>query len=166
MVYADNAATTKLDKDALAAMLPWLQDEYGNASQPYSFARKPKKALTDAINYITDRGELFCFHVDRDQYQIPFQEIMYFESRLRKLMLHTTGETYSFYGKLNAIEKDLNPLLFVRAHASYLVNMEYIRSIRDTEILLQSGEHIPMSRKFRLLVRQKHLEYIKWRSLQ
>lgn len=44
----DNAATTKLDKDALAAMLPWLQDEYGNASQPYSFARKPKKALTDA----------------------------------------------------------------------------------------------------------------------
>ena len=36
------------DKDALAAMLPWLQDEYGNASQPYSFARKPKKALTDA----------------------------------------------------------------------------------------------------------------------
>ena len=52
MVYADNAATTKLDKDALAAMLPWLQDEYGNASQPYSFARKPKKALTDALSLI------------------------------------------------------------------------------------------------------------------
>lgn len=47
-VYADNAATTKLDEDALAAMLPWLQDEYGNVSQPYSFARKPKKALADA----------------------------------------------------------------------------------------------------------------------
>ncbi len=139
---------------------------------PYRFITKPiekevfQKALKDAINYMTDRGELFCFHIDRDQYQIPFQEIMYFESRLRKLMLHTAGETYSFYGKLNAIEKDLNPLLFVRSHASYLVNMEYIRSIRDTEILLQSGEHIPMSRKYRPLVRQKHLEYIKWRSLQ
>lgn len=48
MVYADNAATTKLDKDALEAMLPWLQEEYGNASQPYSFARKPKKALREA----------------------------------------------------------------------------------------------------------------------
>ena len=47
-IYADNAATTRLDEDALAAMLPWLQDEYGNASQPYSFARKPKKALADA----------------------------------------------------------------------------------------------------------------------
>lgn len=47
-IYADNAATTRLDQDALIAMLPWLQDEYGNASQPYSFARKPKKALEDA----------------------------------------------------------------------------------------------------------------------
>ena len=48
MIYADNAATTKLDKDALEAMLPWLQEEYGNASQPYTFARKPKKALANA----------------------------------------------------------------------------------------------------------------------
>ena len=43
MIYADNAATTKLDKDALEAMIPWLQDEYGNASQPYSFSRKKNK---------------------------------------------------------------------------------------------------------------------------
>ncbi|MBU3877362.1 cysteine desulfurase [Faecalicatena sp. AGMB00832] len=51
-IYADNAATTKLDNDALTAMLPWLQDEYGNASQPYAFARKPKKALAHARNII------------------------------------------------------------------------------------------------------------------
>lgn len=48
MIYADNAATTKLDKVALEAMLPWLSEEYGNSSQPYSFARKPKKALSEA----------------------------------------------------------------------------------------------------------------------
>ena len=47
-IYADNAATTKLDKTALEAMLPWLLEEYGNASQLYAFARKPKKALADA----------------------------------------------------------------------------------------------------------------------
>ena len=47
-IYADNAATTKIDKEAFEAMIPWLLDEYGNASQPYSFARKPKKALSEA----------------------------------------------------------------------------------------------------------------------
>ena len=35
-IYADNAATTKLDIDAFEAMKPFLLDEYGNASQPYS----------------------------------------------------------------------------------------------------------------------------------
>lgn len=28
-IYADNAATTKLNKEAFNAMIPWLTDEYG-----------------------------------------------------------------------------------------------------------------------------------------
>ena len=47
-IYADNAATTKLDPEAFETMKPWLLEEYGNASQLYSFARKPKKALAEA----------------------------------------------------------------------------------------------------------------------
>ena len=47
-IYADNAATTQLDPEAFEAMKPWLLEEYANASQPYSFARKPKKALAEA----------------------------------------------------------------------------------------------------------------------
>ena len=51
-IYADNAATTKLDNEAFEAMAPYLLNEYGNASQPYSFARKPKKALAEARQII------------------------------------------------------------------------------------------------------------------
>ncbi len=54
LIYADNAATTKLDMDAFEAMKPYLLEEYGNASQPYAFARKPKKALADARATITE----------------------------------------------------------------------------------------------------------------
>lgn len=54
MIYADNAATTKLDNEALEAMLPWLRDEYGNVSQPYAFARKPKKAIAEARGIIAE----------------------------------------------------------------------------------------------------------------
>lgn len=39
MIYADNAATTKLDPDALEAAIPFLTEEYGNASQSYFFAK-------------------------------------------------------------------------------------------------------------------------------
>ena len=53
-IYADNAATTKLDNEAFEAMTPYLLNEYGNASQPYSFAREPKKALAEARQIIAD----------------------------------------------------------------------------------------------------------------
>ena len=48
LIYADNAATTKLDPKAFEEMKPWLMDEYGNASQPYLFSRKPREALRQA----------------------------------------------------------------------------------------------------------------------
>ena len=53
-IYADNAATTKLSPTALEAMLPYLQADYGNASQPYSFSRSPKKAIKAAREIIAN----------------------------------------------------------------------------------------------------------------
>ena len=48
LIYADNAATTQLDAAAFEAMKPFFLNEYGNVSQLYSFARKPKKAVQEA----------------------------------------------------------------------------------------------------------------------
>lgn len=52
LIYADNAATTQMDVAAFEAMKPFLTEEYGNASQPYAFSRRPKKALQDAREII------------------------------------------------------------------------------------------------------------------
>jgi len=52
MVYADNAATTKLDIEAFEAMKPFLLDLYANPSQPYSFSKNVKRALKEARNTI------------------------------------------------------------------------------------------------------------------
>ena len=45
MIYADNAATTKLSEAALSAMLPYLREEYGNPSGLYAFAQRQKEVL-------------------------------------------------------------------------------------------------------------------------
>lgn len=52
MIYADNAATTKLDLEAFEAMKPFLLEDYSNPSQPYSFSRQTKKALQNAREVI------------------------------------------------------------------------------------------------------------------
>jgi len=48
MIYADNAATTKLSPKALEKMLPYLTEEYGNPSSLYRFAFAGKQALEQA----------------------------------------------------------------------------------------------------------------------
>lgn len=47
-VYADNAATTRVTKPVLDAMLPYFTEEYGNASSIYALGRNAKKALETA----------------------------------------------------------------------------------------------------------------------
>lgn len=64
MIYADHAATTALSPAAYDAMLPWLQDKYGNPSTLYSLARDPRKAIAYSRELIAaainaDPGEVF-----------------------------------------------------------------------------------------------------------
>lgn len=51
-IYADNAATTKLDKDAHKIMQQYLMQDYSNPAQPYSFSRNSKKELLNARKII------------------------------------------------------------------------------------------------------------------
>lgn len=48
LIYADNAATTKMSQAACEAMMRFQLTDFANASQPYSFARNTKKALKEA----------------------------------------------------------------------------------------------------------------------
>lgn len=54
LVYADNAATTRMSRRAIDAMTSFLSEEYANPSQPYSFARTSKKALLESRQVIAD----------------------------------------------------------------------------------------------------------------
>ena len=47
-VYADNAATTKMSKVAIDAMLPYFETVYGNPSSLHSLGQEAKEALEEA----------------------------------------------------------------------------------------------------------------------
>ena len=47
-IYADNAATTKPSRAAIEAMLPFLEEQYGNPSSLYSLGQQAKEALEQA----------------------------------------------------------------------------------------------------------------------
>lgn len=139
---------------------------------PFRFLIKPveeialRQVLSDAVRHLESRLQLFHFHIERCQYQIPMQEIVFLEACRRQVILNTMENTWQFYGKIGEIAERLDPLLFVRTHMSYIVNLEHIRSITDTGITLRFGKYILISKRWRETVRTKHLQYLKWSTGQ
>lgn len=60
-------------------------------------------------------------------------------------MIHTSRKTYETNMALNHIESTLNDNSFIRCYRSYLVNMNYIQDILDTEIHLTNDDCIPLT---------------------
>ncbi len=52
MIYADNAATTRISDSVFEKMLPFLCEQYGNASSQYSLGAKAKRAIEQARKQI------------------------------------------------------------------------------------------------------------------
>ena len=48
MIYMDNAATTKVTDSVLNAMLPYIRENYGNASAIYSLGQKSRAAIENS----------------------------------------------------------------------------------------------------------------------
>ena len=53
-IYADNAATTKMSRTAIEAMLPYLETDYGNPSSLHSVGQRAAEALAGARQTVAD----------------------------------------------------------------------------------------------------------------
>ena len=53
-IYFDNAATTEIDEEVLEAMMPYLREDFGNASSNHSFGKSAKVLLEDARDTISE----------------------------------------------------------------------------------------------------------------
>ena len=58
-VYVDNAATTAMSKTAVDAMLPYLQETFGNPSSLHTTGQIAKEALEKARKTVAD-----CINAD------------------------------------------------------------------------------------------------------
>ena len=62
------------------------------------------------------------------------------------------------YIKLDEVSEKLKTG-FIRCHKSYLVNLDYVKDVTDSDIVLKSGELIPISRSCKDAVKNDYFEY-------
>jgi two-component system LytT family response regulator len=85
---------------------------------------------------------------------LPTDEIDWIESYGNYLKLHTGRESHLIRGTMQSLEAKLDPEKFVRVHRSTIVNIEkikeiYPRSNGDQDLVLQNGQQLMLSRKYR-----------------
>ncbi|MDO5400762.1 MAG: LytTR family DNA-binding domain-containing protein [Eubacteriales bacterium] len=77
-------------------------------------------------------------------YRIPQQSILYFQSDRRQVLCVTAQRTYTFYGRLDDVARELGAG-FVRIHQRYLVRAAAVERVESSEVTV-AGQVLPMSR--------------------
>ncbi len=94
------------------------------------------------------------------------RDILYLESEHHDIHLHTLGEILSVAESLSQCEQKLKNQGFARIHRSFLVNMYHIRCLEKSNVLLDNGERLYISRqrypevKFQFENYIRHLDFI------
>lgn len=131
-------------------------------TQPLDFLVKPIRqeqindTIETAVKIINKKKERFEFQQGKDYYYIPQGEIIYFESKGRKINIVTSQKIYEFYGKLKDTIKDLSES-FIEIHQSYVINKEHVKCYTYEMVELDNGTILTISQKKRKQVRRKVL---------
>lgn len=89
------------------------------------------------------------------------ERISYVEAVRKKQMIHCENKTYEVSSSFQKIMEQLDPHGFVRTHKSFLVNCRFIRTIVRSDLVLDDGEIVPISRSYFKLVQDS---FRKWAS--
>lgn len=119
---------------------------------PLRFIRKNKidEELGEAIQaFLCKRehnGYPLMFSTDLGKRSISVNDIIYIEVQSHKLYVHEKEKLTIANGNLKDVEEQLCAYGFIKTHQSFLVNFRYINFINHSEIILDNGTSIPLSR--------------------
>ncbi|MGL4913428.1 MAG: LytR/AlgR family response regulator transcription factor [Romboutsia sp.] len=154
MIFVTNSKEYALDSYSVNA--------YGYILKPFSHRSIESKVL-DLVNKI-DSSNKNTMYVKNNQdiYSLKLDEVVYFESNLRKITAHLiNGEEIKFYNKISNLESEINSNLFVRCHRSFLVNLIYIKNIVTSNLITTTERVLPISKKYLSPTRVTFTYYIK-----
>lgn len=103
--------------------------------------------LTRALSALyRNSSEVYVCHNGDSYYRIPRAKILYFASDKRKIQCVTDETAYTFYGKLDEVERELSDGGFVRIHQRYLVRAQAVSHMDSGQVTLRGGQQLPISR--------------------
>lgn len=142
-IYADNAATTKMSRNAIEAMLPYMKEIYGNPSSLYEIGQRAKEELeaarsraAAALNCEPDEIYFTSGGSEADN-QAIVSAARIGEKKGKKHIISTGFEHHAVLHTLNRLEKEGFEIELLDVHKNGRVSAEQVAAaIREDTALV------------------------------
>lgn len=150
----------------LSAYLEFAPQGYTVNAYRYILKRDMPKllpgCLEDVIGALMDHSKTLTVHTNREKHEIPLDQIYYLESALRQIVVYgdiKNEPLCTYYGKLAELPQMLFVNGFLQVGRSDVVNMKYIRQIRNYKVELRNGVELSVTRANYAAIRSAYLEW-------
>lgn len=166
-IYISNFIRNELSNESL--QIAYISSKTTYALQlfdfrPINFIIKPfnyesiNKVIIKYLKINNINTHIFSYKKRHAIYNISLSDIMYFESKGRKIIIHTINGCDDFYNSLDEIYPTVKHCHFLFIHKSLLVNCLYISKFEHTQIRLTDNSYLPISQARRTEIKTQYLE--------
>ena len=142
LIYLDNAATTKVDKDVLEQMLPWFSEKFGNPSSIYSFGRDSKKAIENARRQTAESincrpNEIYFTGSGTEADNWAIKGCAFANSKKGNHLITTNIEHHAVMDTMHYLEKKGFKVTYVPVESNGIVDpLKILGEVRDDTIII------------------------------
>ncbi|MBO7365031.1 MAG: response regulator transcription factor [Lachnospiraceae bacterium] len=129
-----SAAVVLLEVPALPAAADCCFDEEYTVLMSDAYPVFSVKLTRLLKNLIPGEDRFLRIATRHHTYRIQKNDIRYIETDGHHLVYHTTEGDITQYSSMKAVEKLLDPRLFVRCNACYLINLIHVTELEESEV--------------------------------
>jgi DNA-binding LytR/AlgR family response regulator len=149
----------------ITAVTDYIQDGYDVSAINYLIKPikelKLQECLNRAASKIPKEEKTILIHSDGGIHRIKLNDIIYIEAFAHSVDINTQDVKYTTKINISNIEKELDENSFIRCHRSYIVGLKYIKKIGSSELELDNGSVIPVSRRQYLNTNMAFIKYFR-----
>ncbi|MDO4286353.1 MAG: LytTR family DNA-binding domain-containing protein [Eubacteriales bacterium] len=127
--------------------------------KPIRYARLKEEMKQWLERHRQDDSPFIVVANDAGKFKVFLKSLRFIETFNRNLLLHTDQENIICYKKMKELETELVQHGFVRCHSGYLVNLFYVMRIEKLDIILTTGERVPISQPKRKEFMERLADY-------
>lgn len=120
--------------------------------RPFRFIRKNhlENELPEAVKALIENlhkeNKYLTVSFNGAEKNIKISDIHYIESCKHDIYIYTFHDTFRIKSNLTKLEDQLEAHGFIRTHSGYVVNSRFVFSVEKTQVVLNDGREIPLSR--------------------